>query len=162
MVLLARTRYAGVNHTHLSELLREYEGIDVARNTLRKILIDAGMNSPRRRLPPKHRTRWRRMAREGMLIQIDGSYHWWLGEGGLQFTLLLAVDDATGCVANALFCELENTRSYFSLMRGLIRRRGVPIALYGDRHAVFKHTPLSEAASHPPSSAVPWTSLAFS
>ena len=89
------------------------------------------------------------MAREGMLIQIDGSYHRWLGEGGPQFTLLLAVDDATGCVANALFCELENTRSYFSLMRGLIRRRGVPIALYADRHAVFKHTPPSEAASAP-------------
>ena len=59
VVLLARTRYAGVNHTHLSELLREYEGIDVARNTLRKILIDAGVNSPRRRRPPKHRTRRR-------------------------------------------------------------------------------------------------------
>ena len=46
------------------------------------------------------------MAREGMLIQIDGSYHRWLGEDGPQFTLLLAVDDATGCVVNALFCEL--------------------------------------------------------
>ena len=29
MVLLARTRYAGVNHTHLSELLRDREGIDI-------------------------------------------------------------------------------------------------------------------------------------
>ena len=28
-VRLARTRYAGVNHTHLSELLREREGIDI-------------------------------------------------------------------------------------------------------------------------------------
>ena len=49
MVLLARTRYAGVNHTHLSELLRDREGIDIRRNTLRKILTDAGVNSPRRR-----------------------------------------------------------------------------------------------------------------
>ena len=54
------------------------------------------------------------MAREGMLIQIDGSYHRWLGEDGPQFTLLLAVDDATGCVVNALFCEYENTRSYLA------------------------------------------------
>ena len=103
------TRYAGVNHTHLSELLREREGIDIGRNTLRKILTDAGMNSPRRRRPPKHRVRRQRMTREGMLIQIDGSYHRWLGEDGPQFTLLLAVDDATGCVVNALFCEQENT-----------------------------------------------------
>ena len=37
-VRLARTRYAGVNHTHLSELLREREGIDIGRDTLRRIL----------------------------------------------------------------------------------------------------------------------------
>ena len=57
VVVLARTRYAGVNHTHLSELLREREGIDIGRNTLRKILTEAGVNSPRRRRPPKHRVR---------------------------------------------------------------------------------------------------------
>ncbi len=60
---------------------------------------------------------------------------------------MLAVDDATGGVVNALFCELENTRSYLLLMRDLIRHHGVPIALYTDWHAVFKHTPPSEATS---------------
>ena len=149
VVLLGRTRYAGVNHTHLSELLREHEGIDIGRNTLRRILTDAGVNSPRRRRPPKHRVRRQRMPREGMLIQIDGSYHRWLGEDGPQFTLLLAVDDATGIVVNALFCELESTRSYFLLMRGLIERSGIPIALYTDRHSVFKHVPGSGLPSAP-------------
>ncbi len=148
-VRLARSRYAGVNHTHLSELLREREGIEIGRDTLRKILTDAGVNSPRRRRPPKHRVRRQRMPREGMLIQVDGSYHRWLGEDGPQFTLLLAVDDATGMVADALFCELENTHSYFSLLDGLIRHCGIPIALYADRHAVFKYTPPSEAAAAP-------------
>ena len=84
-----------------------------------------------------------------MLIQIDGSYHRWLGEDGPQFTLLLAVDDATGCVVNALFCEHENTRSYLLLMRDLIRSYGIPLALYSDRHGVFKHTPPSETAAAP-------------
>ena len=149
VVVLARTRYAGVNHTHLSELLREREGMDIGRNALRKILTDAGVNSPRRRRPPKHRVRRQRMGREGMLIQIDGSYHRWLGEYGPQFTLLLAVDDATGCVVNALFCEYENTRSYLLLMRDLIQSYGIPLALYSDRHGVFKHTPPSETVSAP-------------
>ena len=149
VVVLARTRYAGVNHTHLSELLREREGIDIGRDALRKILTDAGVNSPRRRRPPKHRVRRQRMGREGMLIQIDGSYHRWLGEYGPQFTLLLAVDDATGCVVNAQFCEYENTRSYLLLMRDLIQSYGIPLALYSDRHGVFKHTPPSETASAP-------------
>ena len=149
VIRLARSRYAGVNHTHLSELLREREGIDIGRDTLRRILTTAGVNSPRRRRPPKHRVRRQRMPREGMLIQVDGSYHRWLGEDGPQFTLLLAVDDATGMVADALFCELENTHSYFSLLDGLIRNCGRPTALYADRHAVFKYTPPSEAAAAP-------------
>ena len=146
---LARTRYAGVNHTHMSELLGEHEGIDITRSTLRRLLVSAGANSPRGRRPPKHRVRRQRMPREGMLIQVDGSYHRWLGEDGPQFTLLLAVDDATGKVVNALFCELENTHSYFLLLDGLVRRRGIPLALYADRHAVFKHTPSPETVGAP-------------
>ena len=146
---LARTRYSGTNHTHMSELLSEREGIDITRSTLRRLLVNAGENSPRRRRPPKHRVRRQRMPREGMLIQVDGSYHRWLGKDGPQFTLLLAIDDASGIVVNALFCELENTHSYFSLLDGLIRRCGIPIALYADRHAVFKYTPPSEAAGAP-------------
>ena len=146
---LARTRYSGTNHTHMSELLREHEGIDITRSTLRRLLVNAGENSPRGRRLPKHRVRRQRMPREGMLIQIDGSHHRWLGDDGPQFTLLLAMDDATGIVVNALFSELENTRSYFLLMRGLIRSCGIPIALYADRHAVFKHTPPSETTAGP-------------
>ncbi|MCY4653928.1 MAG: helix-turn-helix domain-containing protein [Dehalococcoidia bacterium] len=32
---LAQTRYSGANHTHLSELLREREGIEIARHPAR-------------------------------------------------------------------------------------------------------------------------------
>ena len=139
VVHLARTVYEGANHTHLSELLSEREGLDMARTTLRRILVNAGLASPRRRRPPKHRVRRQRMPREGMLIQLDGSYHRWLGEDGPQFTILFAVDDATGAVVNAIFCDHEDTSSYFLLMQGLLRRYGVPLALYTDRHPVFKH-----------------------
>ena len=89
------------------------------------------------------------MPREGMLIQVDGSHHRWLGDHGPPFALLLAVDDATGIVVNALFCEQENTRDYFLLMRGLIQRYDIPIALYTDRHSVFKNVPGSGRAGAP-------------
>ncbi len=75
VVHLARTVYEGANHTHLSELLSEREGLDMGRTTLRRIVVNAGLSSPRRRRPPKHRVRRQRMPREGMLIQMDGSYH---------------------------------------------------------------------------------------
>ena len=45
-VHLARTKYAEANHTHLSELLSEREGIDISRSTLRRILVNAGLSSP--------------------------------------------------------------------------------------------------------------------
>ena len=71
-------------------------------------------------------------------MQIDGSFHRWLGDDGPQFTLLLAVDDATSAVVSAVFRAKEDTRGYFNLMQGLIERWGLPIALYGDRRGVFK------------------------
>ena len=149
LVHLARTTYEGANHSHLSELLAEREGIVTGRTTLRRILVSAGLTSPRRRRPPKHRVRRQRMPREGMLIQLDGSYHRWLGDDRPQFTLLFAVDDATGAVAGALFCDHEDTNSYFRLMQGLIQRRGLPLALYTGRHAVFKHRPEYQPAGTP-------------
>ena len=138
VVKLASTTYAGSNHTHLTELLKEREGIDLSRPTVRRILTRAGISSPRHRRPPKHRVRRQRMPQSGMLVQIDGSFHRWLGDDGPQFTLLLAVDDATSAVVNAVFGPEEDTRSYFTLMQGLIERWGRPVALYGDRHGVFK------------------------
>ena len=47
VVKLASNGYAGANHTHLTELLREREGIDLSRPTLRRILVKAGIGSPR-------------------------------------------------------------------------------------------------------------------
>ena len=149
VVHLARTRYAGANHTHLSELLSERDGIDIGRTTLRRILVNAGLSSPRRRRPPKHRVRRQCMPRKGMLIQMDGSHHPWLGDQAPPFTLLIAVDDATGTVVNALFCEQEDSHNYFLLTQNLLRRRGLPLALYTDRHAVFKHEPEHQPTGPP-------------
>ena len=154
VVKLAGTHYSGANHTHLTELLREREGIDLGRQTVRRILTTAGLPSPRRRRPPKHRVRRERMPQAGMLIQVDGSHHPWLEERGPRFALLLAVDDATGVVANAVFRQSEDTRGYFILMEGLIRRWGIPLALYTDRHGVFKfsgrprHVPRPVESTH--------------
>ena len=66
-----------------------------------------------------------RTTQEGMLLQIDVSYHRWLGEGGLRFALLFAVDDATGTVPAALFGKEEDTRGYLLLMEELVRRHGI-------------------------------------
>ena len=79
------------------------------------------------------------MPQEGMLVQIDGSHHPWLEERGPKLVLLLAVDDATGVVAQAVFHTGEDTRGYLVMLEGLVRQWGIPLALYSDRHAAFKY-----------------------
>ena len=125
--------------SHFTELLREREGIDLSRPTVRRILIKAGIGSPRSRRSQQHRYRRRRMPQEGMLVQIDGSQHPWLEDRGTKLTLLIAVDDATGTVAQAVFRTTEDTRGYLVLLEGLVRQWGIPLALYSDRHAAFKY-----------------------
>ena len=138
VVRFATTRYPGANHTHLAELLWEHEDLDVSSWTVRRILARAGIASPRRRRPPEHRVRRERMPREGMLLQVDGSHHAWLEQRGPRFALLLAVDDATGAAVHALFRPVEDARGYFLLLEEIVRRCGIPLALYSDRHGVFK------------------------
>ena len=144
VVRLAATRYPGANHTHLTKLLEEHEeheeheDLVLSRSTVRRIVVWAGMPSPRRRRPPQHRVRRERMPSEGMLLQVDGSHHAWLEQRGPRFALLLAVDDATGAVVHALFRPVEDARGYFLLTEQVLRRSGIPLALYSDRHAVFR------------------------
>ena len=131
IITLVRERYQGVNHTHLTELLAEREDVVLSRSTVRRLLVDAGLPSPRHRRPPRHRCRRVRMPQGGMLLQVDGSYHRWLEGRGPWFTLLLAVDDATGTVPYALFWDREDTEGYFRLMTGIVQRRGIPLGDVG-------------------------------
>jgi hypothetical protein len=78
------------------------------------------------------------MPQEGMLLQLDGSYHAWLEDRGSWLTLLLAVDDATGTAPYGVFREREDTHGYFELLEGIVARHGIPLGVYTDRHSVFQ------------------------
>jgi hypothetical protein len=73
-----------------------------------------------------------------MLLQVDGSRHQWLGPDGPWLTLVGAIDDATGDVPYAVFREQEDAQGYLLLLREVVRKRGVPLALYSDRHMIFQ------------------------
>jgi len=137
ILLLARTTYAGFNDHHLCEKLVEQEGLSLGRETLRRLLRSAGIGSPRKRRSPTHRQRRLARAREGEMLLLDASLHRWLQERGPQLTLLGFLDDATGKVLVAEFFPTEDAHGYFRLLHGLLRRFGVPLSFYGDRHSVF-------------------------
>ena len=134
---LARTTYAGFNDHHLCEKLVEKEGFSLGRETLRRLLRSAGIGSPRKRRAPTHRQRRLARAREGEMLLLDASLHRWLEDRGPQLTLLGFLDDATRKVPVAEFFLTEDARGYFRLLRRLLRRCGVPLSFYGDRHGVF-------------------------
>lgn len=138
VLLLARTTYDGANDCHLAELLAEHEGIALGRSSLRRLLRTAGLASPRRRRAPRHRSRRDRMPQAGMLLQVDGSRHDWLGDRGPRLTLVGGIDDATGRLTGAVFREQEDVAGYLLVVRDTVRRHGIPLAVYRDRHTLFE------------------------
>lgn len=138
VVFLASSKYAGFNHSHLTEKLGEQEETHLSRSSVRRILLEKGLRSPRKRRAPLHRSRRERYPREGMLLQTDGSPHDWLEGRGPKLCLIGAIDDATNRVPYALFCEQETTRGYMLMLKEIVSKEGIPLALYHDRHSIFE------------------------
>lgn len=137
ILTLARGRYAGFNDVHLTEKLTTVEGLAVSRATVQRVLRAAGLISPRRRRPPRHRSRRPRRAQAGLLLQLDGSPYAWFGPAQPPCSLLGAIDDATGAVLAATFRAQEDAAGYLTLLHTLGRTVGLPTAVYTDAHGIF-------------------------
>lgn len=135
---LARGRSAGLGDHHLTDKLAMEEQLVVSRSSVRRILREAGLPSPRKRRAPKHRQRRERMSQAGMLLQADGSCHRWLGPDGPFLTLIGGIDDATGTVPYALFREQEDAHGYFLWTERVVETVGIPQARYPGRHSIHQ------------------------
>src|SRR6478735_3623621 len=149
VLMLRRGKYDGFNDQHFTEKLVEVEGLELTRETVRRILRSAGVVSPRKRRPPKHRSRRERKAQAGQMILWDGSDHDWLEGRGPRLCLMGAIDDATGeMLPGAHFTEQESTVGYLRVLRDILREKGIPHTVYGDRHSSLrrndKHWTLEE------------------
>jgi transposase len=109
---LIRDSYADFGPTLAAEKLRERHGIDLAKETVRRIMIDAGFWVPRKLRPPKVHQPHNRRACLGELVQIDVSDHAWFEDRAPACTLLVFVDDATVRLMELLFTTASTpTRS---------------------------------------------------
>ena len=138
IVELAGSKYAGFNQQHFTEKLAECEQTHLSRSSVRRILREKGICSPRKRRAPRHLSRRQRYPQAGMLLQTDGSPHDWLEGRGPRLCLLGAIDDATSEVPYAHFEDQEDARGYMRMLRGITLSRGIPLALYHDRHSIFQ------------------------
>jgi hypothetical protein len=50
---------------------------------------------------------------------------------------MAAVDDATGQLLEAFFMAMECSHAYLLLLKGIIKRHGIPLAIYQDRHSAL-------------------------
>jgi len=129
--------YVGFRPTFMCEKLAERHGIVISRETTRKLMTDNGTWIPnKKRCPVIHQQRPRR-ARWGELKQVDGSPHAWFEERGEPCALINFVDDATGQTFGQ-FSESETTKAYMITLKKYIIKFGIPLALYSDRHGIFR------------------------
>lgn len=138
VIQLAQGRYQGLNDTHLTEKLQEKEKITISRPAVRRFLRQAGIAAVRKRGVKRHYKRRERKAQEGALVLWDGSPHRWLGEKLGEWSLMAVIDDATGALLYGVLAVHEDAQSYLVCLRQMLLEKGIPLAIYMDRHGIFR------------------------
>lgn len=135
---LCRGVYSGFNPTLASEKLFERNKIKIGRETLRQWFIAEGISYEKRKARP-HRN-WRpRKEHCGEMVQMDGSHHDWFEGRAPKCVLMGYIDDATNRV-HARFYEYEGTLPAMDGFKCYIKRYGLPMSVYLDRHPTYKST----------------------
>jgi transposase len=135
---LAQGQYWGLNDTHLTEKLNEKEKISLSRPTVRRVLRAAGIAAVRKRGVKRYYKRRERKAQEGELLLWDGSPHRWFGQPQGECSLMAVIDDATGALIHGVFAQQEDAQSYLLCLRQILLEKGIPGAIYMDRHGIFR------------------------
>jgi len=135
---LIKERYLDFGPQLVKEQLEETHQLKYSREWLRQLMIKEGIWRAQKRRKTKYHQRRDRREQEGELLQIDGSYHDWFEGRGPKCCLINMVDDATGKIKGFRFVDHESTAAYFTVMKRYIQNYGTPLAVYSDRHKIFK------------------------
>ena len=129
-------QYSDFGPTLAVEKLWERDRIRISDETLRLWLLEAGITHFRRRKRP-HRAWRERKPHRGELVQVDGSHHVWLEDRGSECVLMAYIDDASNRVY-ARFYPYEGTIPAMDSFKRYIRRDGIPMRVYLDKHSTYK------------------------
>ena len=135
---LLRNAYQGFGPTLAAEKLAERDGIEVSRETIRRLQIEHKLWRPKRRKEKRVFQLRERRPRFGELVQIDGSPHDWFEGRGPRCTLIVFIDDATGRLISLQFTPSETRRAYLLALKSHVLTHGRPLAFYSDRHGIFR------------------------
>jgi len=135
---LVRKKYPDYGPTLAAEKLEEKHGLKLSKETLRQLMMEDGLWKGKKRREKKAHPRRTRRSRLGDMIQIDGSYEFWFEDRGEKCCLIVFIDDATSRIMLMRFCKSETTEDYLKMVRLYIERYGRPLALYSDKHSIFR------------------------
>lgn len=133
---LRREKYYDFQPKFMSEKLKESEGIQISKESLRKILIESG--DWQKKVKKKKHRKWReRKECFGEMVQLDGSIHPWLEERGPELVLMKFVDDATS-KSFGRFYTYEGTIPAMDLTVRYIKKYGIMRIIYTDKHTTYR------------------------
>ena len=131
-----KDKYPDFGPTLAAEKLFERDKIKVNDETLRLWLIEEGIPYKKRKARPHRQWRERKEC-FGQMIQMDGSEHDWLEERGPKLIFMGYIDDATGTPFGR-FYEYEGTLPAMDSFKRYIKRYGIPLSVYLDKHTTYK------------------------
>ena len=130
VIELYATRYFDFNVKHFHEKLVSEHGVKRSYTWTKRVLQDAGQVKPAKKRGA-HRRKRPRKALPGVMLHQDGSRHPWVA--GVEWDLIVTMDDATSETYSAFFVAEEGTMSSFVALLEVIETHGLFGSLYADR-----------------------------
>ena len=162
-------KYFNSNIRHFTELLEKIENISLSENTVRKILLDENILSPKAHKSTRgallqklkaerdlaSSKRKKNLISEKIMLAEDPHPRrprcQFAGElvqmdaslhlwfGDRCTTLHAAIDDATGTLLGAYFDTQETLHGYYHVFRQILTSYGIPYMFYTDKRTVFEY-----------------------
>jgi len=130
---LLHQHYPDFNPTHASEKLDAIHHIKKDPKTIRQIMTEEGLWTPKKRRKPDYRSARPRKEHYGEMEQFDGSYDYWFENRGPYCCLLASIDDAKGTITEARFVLDEGTLPVFGFWQEYLLTNGKPRSIYLDK-----------------------------
>lgn len=166
---LYNTKYPDANFAHFAEILAEHENIFLSPTTVKNILMEHDILSPKAHRSTKKALRKKLETQKKIastknevaniqhkILELDESHprrprSAYFGEmlqmdasvhiwfGGIKTHLHAAIDDATGRIVGAYFDHQETLNGYYNVFNQILTTYGIPHMFYTDRRTVFEY-----------------------
>lgn len=163
------TKYYDANFTHFAELLATHEGLSLSASSVRRILTEQGLLSPKAHRKTKRNKKKflkeqlasatpgkQQAAIQTALVQLEDAHsrrprRAYAGEllqmdasshrwfASETTHLHIAIDDATGLLTGAFFDQQETLFGYYNVFYQTLTQYGIPYEFFTDRRTIFEY-----------------------